>query len=163
VDIFILRHGEAGKTLPMGGLDAERPLTSAGRKEVVDVCRRLDSLSLKLDRIGTSSLKRSKETAEIAGKTFKVEVEEWAELRPEANRQDLVKKLSKMRRDSSLLLVGHEPFLSSFVAEVIGAGPGAKILLKKSGLVRISVTSFTPKMTGELRWLLSPRIMKGLR
>jgi phosphohistidine phosphatase len=163
VDIYILRHGEAGKTLPMGGLDAERPLTSTGRKEVGEVCGRLDALGLKLDRIATSPLKRSKETAEIAGKTFKVEVEEWAELKPEANREDLVKKLSRIRRDSSVLLVGHEPFLSSFVAEAVGAGPEAKILLKKSGLARISVTSFTPKMTGELRWLLSPRIIKRLR
>ena len=163
MDIFILRHGEAGKTLPMGGLDAERPLTSEGRKDVGEVCKRLDGLGLKLDRIATSPLKRSKETAEIAGKAFKVEVEEWAELKPEASREELAKKLSRIKRDSSLLLVGHEPFLSSFVAEVVGAGPQAKILLKKSGLARIYVTSFTPKMTGELRWLLSPRIMKRLR
>jgi phosphohistidine phosphatase len=163
VDIFILRHGEAGKTLPTGGLDVERPLTSAGRKEVEEVCRRLGNVGLKLDWIATSPLKRSKETAEIAGKAFNVEVEEWAELKPEASQEDLAKKLSRIKRDSSLLLVGHEPFLSSFVAEAIGASPEARILLKKSGLARMFVTSFAPKMTGELRWLLSPRIMKRLR
>lgn len=163
MDIYILRHGEAGKTIPMGGLDAERPLTSEGMREVAEVCKRLDGVGLKFDRIASSPLKRSKETAKIAGKTFGAEVEEWAELKPEASREDLVRKLSRLKRDSSILLVGHEPFLSSFIAEAIGAGPEAKILLKKSGLARISVTSFAPRMTGELRWLLSQRIMKRLR
>jgi phosphohistidine phosphatase len=163
VDIFILRHGEAGKTLPMGGLDAERPLTSGGRKEVEEVCRRLNDFGLKLDGIATSPLKRAKETAAIAGRAFNLEVQEWTELKPEANREDLVKKLSRIRHDSSLLLVGHEPFLSSFVAAAVGAGPGAKVLLKKSGLARVHLTSVTPRMTGELRWLLSPRIIKRLR
>jgi phosphohistidine phosphatase len=163
VDIYVLRHGEAGKSLPMGGLDAERSLTSAGRNEVEEVCRRLHGIGLKFDRIATSSLKRSNETAEIAGEVFKVEVEEWPELRPEGSRDDLAKKLARIRRYSSLLLVGHEPFLTSFLAEVIGAGPEARIVLKKAGLVRISVTSFSPRLTGELRWLLSPRIMRKFR
>jgi phosphohistidine phosphatase len=147
----------------MGGLDGARHLTSEGSKEVEEVCQRLDSLGLKLDKIATSPLKRAKETADIAGRVFNVEVEEWEELKPEASREDLATKLSRIKRDSSLLLVGHEPFLSSFVAGAVGAGPEAKILLKKSGLVRISVSSFSPKLTGELRWLLSPRIIKRLR
>jgi phosphohistidine phosphatase len=163
VDIYILRHGEAGRSLAMGELDAERSLTPYGKKEVADVCRRLAGAGLKFEKIASSPLRRARETAAIAGKTFDLEVEEWPELRPDAGWEDLAKKLSRIDRDSSVLLVGHEPFLSSFIAEVIGAGPEAKVLLKKSGLARISVTTFTPKIEGELRWLLSPRVMKRLK
>jgi len=58
VGIFILRHGEAGKTIPMEGLGAERPLTSEAMREVAGVCKRLDGVGLKFDRIASSSLKR---------------------------------------------------------------------------------------------------------
>ena len=34
------------------------------------------------------------------------------------------------------------------------------IILKKAGLSRIKITSTVPKFKGELRWLLTPRILK---
>jgi phosphohistidine phosphatase len=163
VDVYILRHGEAGKSLAVGELDAERSLTPDGKKEVSDVCRRLQGAGLNFELIASSPLKRARETAGIAAKTFEMEVEEWPELRPDASSPTLAKRLSRVKRDSSVLLVGHEPFLSSFIGEVIGASPEARILLKKSGLARISVDAFTPKMAGELRWLLSPRVMRRLK
>jgi hypothetical protein len=36
------------------------------------------------------------------------------------------------------------------------------IILKKAGLSRIKITSTVPKFKGELRWLLTPRILKKL-
>jgi len=163
VELYILRHGEAGDALPMGGADAERALTMEGKKEVADVCKRLSKVGLKFDRIATSPLKRAKETAEIAGREFGIEVEEWAELKPEAKAEDLGRRLSRQKRDSSVLLVGHEPFLTAFIGEVVGAGPEAKFILKKAGLARVSITGFVPRMTGELRWLLSPKTIRRLR
>jgi hypothetical protein len=37
-----------------------------------------------------------------------------------------------------------------------------RISLKKAGLVKIRVISLTPNISGELRWLLTPRILKLL-
>ncbi len=108
-------------------------------------------------------MRRAKETAEIAGKAFNLDVEEWVELKPEAKGDELARKLAREKRESSVLLVGHEPFLTAFVGRVVGAGPEAKMVLRKAGLVRVSVADFEPKMTGELRWLLSPKVIKRLR
>ena len=36
------------------------------------------------------------------------------------------------------------------------------IILKKAGLSRIKITSTVPKFKGELRWLLTPRILKKI-
>jgi hypothetical protein len=36
------------------------------------------------------------------------------------------------------------------------------IVVKKGGLAKIRIISTTPKLSGELRWLLTPRIIKSL-
>ena len=36
------------------------------------------------------------------------------------------------------------------------------IILKKAGLSRIKITSTVPTLKGELRWLLTPRILKKI-
>jgi hypothetical protein len=39
---------------------------------------------------------------------------------------------------------------------------GANIVLKKAGLAKIRITSLIPEISGELRWLLTPRLLKRL-
>jgi phosphohistidine phosphatase len=47
-------------------------------------------------------------------------MENWDELKPEGNRKELYRKLSqKFKQDSSILIVGHEPYLSTLISEVI--------------------------------------------
>ena len=145
------------------GNDAARPLTKEGEEEVAEVCKRLVRAGLDLDKIACSPLKRAKDTALVAAKAFEIELEEWAELKPDAKGEDLARRLSRQKRESSILIVGHEPFLSAFICETVGASPEAKIVLKKSGLARVTITSFVPKVSGELRWLLSPKLIKRLR
>jgi phosphohistidine phosphatase len=61
---------------------------------------------------------------------------------------------------SSLLLVGHEPTLSSLIGLLICGGSDAGILLAKGGLARIrNVTKDGNAVRGELQWLLTPKMM----
>lgn len=165
MELFVLRHGEAGKRLGTGN-DAERSLTVAGQKEVEEVAESLTEMNVKLDFIVTSPLKRALQTAEIVARTLKVKnnsLEEWDELKPEGNRQDLYRKLSRFKQESSVMVVGHEPYLSTMISELIFNGNGTgKIVLKKAGLARIGITVLQPKVKGELRWLLAPRHMKKM-
>ena len=64
MDLFILRHGEAGKKLATGNRDFERSLTVTGQKEVADIAKSLKDLGIKFDFILTSPLKRAHQTAE---------------------------------------------------------------------------------------------------
>jgi phosphohistidine phosphatase len=175
MDLFILRHGEAGKRLAVGNRDSKRPLTITGSKEIADIAKSLKNLNIKFDLIITSPLKRANQTAMIVAKTFTMEnkVEDWNELRPEGKRSDLYQKVSsRFKQGSSILMVGHEPFLSELISDLICTGNGeAKndkvivsrhIVLKKAGLARIKIASFAPKMQGELRWLLTPRHLKKI-
>lgn len=172
VQLYILRHGEAGKRMAAGGgataaaRDSERALTVAGRKEVEEIAGALSKLGIEPDLVATSPLKRARQTADIAAKRLKVKkggLAEWDELKPEGKRADLYKKLAQFKPDSAVMIVGHEPQLSAVIAEVVFGTPApGKIVLKKAGLAKVTVTSFQPSLKGELRWLLAPKHMKRM-
>ena len=159
IDLFIVRHGEAGNRMTVVEEDSERPLTPGGRVETQKIAKALKAIGLQTDRIYTSPLKRARETAEIVAKILKIPtLQEWDELKPDGSRSTLYRKMSKLKQSSRLILVGHEPYLTSMMAEIIGAAD-SKIVLKKGGVGKVRITSFAPRISGELRWLLTPKIM----
>lgn len=159
-----MRHGEAVKNVQSGpsASDADRPLTISGKKEIEEISYFLNKLNIKFSLIISSPLKRAHQTAFIVSKIFKTtnNLEDWDELKPEAAKQALVEKLSNLKEDSTILLVGHEPFLSSFISEIVFGIPSGNLILKKGGFAKLRILSNFPKMTAELRWLLSPRLMR---
>ena len=159
-----MRHGEAGKSLSVRAKDVERSLTAEGKEELEDVARALSRLKIRPDYVVSSPLKRARETASIASKTLKKrdKVEIWDELKPEGSKEELYKRLSKMKPESSVLCVGHEPYLTQMINEVLGHQGPSKIVLKKSGVARLSIKVFNPKVEGELRWLLTPRLLRRM-
>jgi phosphohistidine phosphatase len=159
IDLFILRHGEAGNRMSVVEEDSERPLTREGRIEMQKIARSLKAVGLQIDQIYTSPLKRAKETAEITARILKIPtLEEWDELKPDGNKAALYRKLARFEQNSRLILVGHEPYLSSMIGEIIGT-TGARLVLKKGGLGKLRLTSFKPKISGELRWLITPKMI----
>lgn len=156
-----MRHGEASKRISAGSKDAERPLTVTGQKEIVDVAESIKDLEIEFDFILTSPLKRAHQTAVIVAKILKNEkkLQDLNELKPEGRRLELYNKLSQLKQESSVLVVGHEPYLSTMISEIISSG-NARIVLKKAGLARIRIIALRPKIRGELRWLLTPKQMK---
>jgi phosphohistidine phosphatase len=168
MELFLFRHGEAGKRLQSGSKDFDRPLTSTGQKEVESISISLKKLKINFDRIITSPLKRAHQTAVIVSNVFAMEdnrVEDWGELKPEGNRLELYKKLSQLKSDSSLLIIGHQPYLSEMIGNLIfdyDSDNDPRIILKKSGLAKIVITSLMPTMKGELRWLLSPKLLRKI-
>lgn len=161
MDLFVARHGEAGKSLTNAQKDTERPLTADGRKEAEAIAAFVEKLGIRFDEVISSPLRRSKETAEVVMKRQKkkLKLQLWDELRPEGEREAMLTRLAALGHGSKVLLVGHDPYLSTLIADMIGAGSGT-IILKKGGVVRVRVTTFSPQAKGELRWLLSPRVLK---
>ena len=117
----------------------------------------LKDLGVKFDAIITSPLKRAHQTASIVSKIFNIEnnLMNWEELRPEGNRIELYRKLSSeqlFKQESAVLVVGHEPYLSSLISEIISeANASSHVVLKKAGLAKIRITSqYAQIMRGEL-------------
>jgi phosphohistidine phosphatase len=164
LELYVLRHGEAVKNVQSGpsASDADRPLTLTGKKQVEEISYFLRNLNIKFNLILSSPLKRGHQTAFILAKIFKIvdRIEDCNELKPEGDKQVLIEKLSKLKEDSSVLIVGHEPFLSSFICDIAFGNPNGNLALKKGGFARLRILSKFPNMTAELRWLMTPSLMR---
>jgi phosphohistidine phosphatase len=171
LELFILRHGETSKRLSRsGGLD--RPLTYTGTTDIKNIADSIKKLRIKIDLIVTSPLSSCKQTGEIINDLFnkRIPIIICNHLKPEGELLDFYNKISKYKDTSSILIVGHEPYLSSMINDIISKNDADRnynknnnnIILKKAGLSRIKITSTVPKLKGELRWLLTPRILKKI-
>lgn len=161
--MFILRHGEAGRSSTTVRDDSKRTLTVEGEKEIKEISKGIKELGIEFDYIFTSPLLRAKQTAELVSKIIvpKNQIKELDELKPEGNKLQLYNKLSNLKQDSSVLIVGHEPYLSELIGEAISPGE-CRVDLKKAGFARIRITNSLPKIKGELRWLLTPKHLKKM-
>ncbi|MGC2669758.1 MAG: histidine phosphatase family protein [Candidatus Nitrosopolaris sp.] len=170
MDLYLLRHGDAGKGMAVaaGRNSGDVPLTIVGREEIAIIARSVKDLNLKFTAIITSPLKRAVQTAKIIAKVLAMEkrISIWNELVPEGNRSKLYNILNQYTRESSVLMIGHEPYLSNIMYDMIfqknRVNQRGRINLKKAGLAKIRIISLTPNISGELRWLLTPRIIKLL-
>ncbi|MGZ5550839.1 MAG: SixA phosphatase family protein [Nitrososphaeraceae archaeon] len=171
MELFILRHGETPKGLSRsGGLN--RPLTYTGTAEIKSIADSIKKLRIKIDLILTSPLSSCKQTGDIINDLFKkrIPIIICNDLKPEGKLLDFYNKISKYKDTSTILIVGHEPYLSSMINDIISNNDTDRnyntnhnnIILKKAGLSRIKITSTVPRLKGELRWLLAPRILKKL-
>jgi phosphohistidine phosphatase len=172
LELFILRHGETSKRISRsGGLN--KPLTYTGTTEIKSIADSIKKLKIKIDLILTSPLSSCKQTGEIINDLFKkrIPIIICNDLKPEGKLLNFYNKISEYKDTSSILIVGHEPYLSSMINDIISNNADTdrnyntnhnNIILKKAGLSRIKITSTVPKLKGELRWLLTPRILKKI-
>ena len=162
LELFVLRHGEAGVKFDDPEKDDARPLTRDGRSEIEQIASSLPRLGVELNLVASSPLPRSLQTAEIVARRYKLlnKLEQWDELKPSGETDALFRRLVRQKNGSNLLIVGHEPQLSGIMGEIISGSSGVNLVLKKSGLAKVEILGFKPKITGELRWLLTPRLMK---
>ncbi|HEY5957279.1 MAG TPA: phosphohistidine phosphatase SixA [Polyangiaceae bacterium] len=157
--LYLLRHGIAANRLTWLGDDAERPLTGIGRRRTKQVAMAVKHWKLSFDRVLTSPALRARQTAAIfteqLGIRKKLEID--TRLAHGFNIDALRKIASGSGAGDSLLFVGHEPEFSQVAAALIGGG---RIVVKKSGFVRIDLTAF-PALRGELVWLVAPKLLRG--
>ena len=60
------------------------------------------------------------------------------------------------------MLVGHEPDLSEWAAEMIGADDTDGLVFKKGGCCRVVFENGLELGAGKLLWLLTPSILREL-
>lgn len=169
MELFILRHGEAGKRSSRAS-DRIRPLTSTGKAELLEIASALKVIGLKFDLIATSPLKRAYDTAMIVSDVFNIgnRVEVWDDLAPEGERRNVYQRILQLREEYTVLIVGHQPMLGEMINDIVnnnvvkGRSTSFNLLLKKAGIVRLRLLRRSDVPKGELRWLLTPRIIKSI-
>ena len=144
VDLYLLRHGDAGKrtTVVSGRNTDDVPLTTVGREEIAIIAKCVKTLNVRFSAIVSSPLKRAVQTARIIAQVLSMEkLSVWNELAPEGNRSKLYNKLNQYTRESTILMIGHEPYLSNIMYDMIfqknRVNQLGGINLKKAGLAKI--------------------------
>jgi len=164
MELIILRHGEAGQRSSIAS-DSIRPLTSSGKAEIHEIAKALKIIGLKFDIVVTSPLKRAYDTAMIVSDVFNIgkKVQVWNELAPEGKKIEVYRKISHIREEYTVLIVGHQPLLGQIVNDIIhNEKLSSSNLLLKKGVIRIRLLRKSNIPKGELRWLLTPRVLKKI-
>ena len=158
MQIYLLRHGIAEDARP-GMADADRALTPEGVKRLRDILKRARTAGVSPSAIITSPYLRARQTAELAKEIlgFTGELAPSSKLTPMASPLESWSEIRTLQGETSLLLAGHEPHMSSFSAFLLGA-PELRVDFKKGAMVRIDLTEFGVQPRGVLKWMMAPKL-----
>jgi phosphohistidine phosphatase len=152
VILYFLRHGDAG-TQASGMADDERLLTDGGIAALRSAAPLWRRLNLRPDVVLTSPLARARQTADLFCEAIGGEPIADDGLRPGASWGNLARARSAHPDARRVLFVGHEPDLSSAIAELSGAG---SVRMRKGSLACLEFYGVPEPGAGELAWLLDP-------
>jgi phosphohistidine phosphatase len=161
LELYLIRHGiaaERGEEYPD---DSKRPLTSEGIVGLKKAAKGLNVLDVGFDQIISSPLVRARQTADILAEalTSRPPVATSDSLAPAGSHAAVMQDLAKQKK-TRIALVGHEPNLGELAARLIGAR--APLAFKKGGICRIDFDVLPPKGRGQLRWFVTPRMLRKL-
>ena len=150
--LILIRHGIAEERTPEGD-DFYRKLTEAGVEEMTAVLPDIAPLLTEDGnlKIWTSPLLRARETAELVAEATAVEEIQPQEFLATGDFVAFMDALKQEDEGFNLALVGHEPYMSSWTKELIGAA-----IPFKKGAVAFFTVDLTEDPIGNLEWLLAP-------
>ena len=161
--LYLVRHGIAEDRGEAWPDDAKRPLTGNGASRLRKSARGLARLGVSLDVVLTSPLVRARQTSDIVASAFdpRPPVVVVDALAPGGTFPSLLSEIEKQSRRPSMALVGHEPDLGEIAAQL--AGLRHRLEFKKGAVCRIDVEILPPAGPGDMRWLLTPKIMRTIK
>jgi phosphohistidine phosphatase len=158
--LVLIRHAAAVPSGTPGIGDDERPLTRQGERKFQRAARGLARLEPRPAAILTSPLPRARRTAEIAAAA-------WGRRRPldepalaGGRFEDWEQALAGLGSVARVVIVGHEPHLSGFLARLIGARP-ERLGFRKGGVAIVEVPG-SLQAGGQLLAFLAPRTLRAL-
>jgi phosphohistidine phosphatase len=157
MNLFFLRHGKAQPRGSIWASDSKRLLTPEGEKKMAEAVRGLQALELSFDLILSSPYARALRTAEILAEVYGAKkLFETNHLIPEASPRDIVDEINgNFASFEQVVLVGHEPFLSSLISTLVTGGEALSIDLKKGALCKLSIEKLSFEKCARLDWLLT--------
>ncbi len=154
--LYVLRHAIAEEP-SLGQPDSARQLTRLGREKARRVLSHAHRVGTRPNSLLTSPYARAAQTAAIAREELNLAepLIQTDALVPFVDIHSLWDELRDHLAVGDLMIVGHNPQLSSLVSWLLGAR-GDSLWLKKSGLVALDVGAAGPSPRAMLSWLLTP-------
>jgi phosphohistidine phosphatase len=162
MNLYLMRHADAGISRENPVLDAKRALVKEGKQQCMLMAGALAGLKAQIDVIVSSPLKRARQTAQFVGTEIGFDgfVQTSEALAPAGDYAAFQQLLAQHSDREGVLVVGHNPNLHQFLARLI-SGNGApqgngSIRLRKGAIARIDLG----KRPAQLQWLIDPRLAR---
>jgi phosphohistidine phosphatase len=160
--IYFVRHASAGEHLSNPKKDEKRPLDADGIEQCGYIGRALAALNVQPDAIISSPLKRATQTASLVGNEigFEAKLQLDPAMRPEASFADFRRMLDKYAKHEAIMVVGHNPSITDFLAKIVAkAGCEALIDFKKGAVARVE----TERRAATLNWFITPKLAREIQ
>lgn len=140
MEVFLVRHAKSSHNKKYKS-DSERPLTKKGVKRQTQIIKNMLSYGMFYQKVWISPLKRSQQTFEIIQQFFSkdVPIEVKPELEPmndPTTTLNLLKKEYVKDPDLHLLIVGHNPHLTSLLTMLVGENNTRYMKTSEAALVK---------------------------
>ncbi|HUI83095.1 MAG TPA: phosphohistidine phosphatase SixA [Candidatus Binatia bacterium] len=163
MDIYFLRHANAGEPKLNPARDEKRPLDKLGIEQSHDVGRALAALDVTVDAILSSPLRRATQTAAVVANEIGHEEKVLTDdaLRPNAGYEQFQDLLRRYSRKDAILVVGHNPSMTEFLNRLLVNGSAsAAVELKKGAVARVEKSGRKPAV---LKWCVPPRFVRSIQ
>jgi phosphohistidine phosphatase len=163
MDIYFLRHANAGEAKLNSTADEKRPIDELGTRQSHDMGSALRDMKVGVDVIISSPLLRAVQTAEIAAAElgYAEEVVLDDALRPEATYDDFQQLLQRYAKNDSIMVVGHNPSLTMFLNKFLAAGSAFNAIeLKKGAVAKVEKDGRNPAL---LKWCITPKLVRAIQ
>src|ERR1700678_2382937 len=136
MNLYLMRHANAGLSRANPTLDAKRALIKEGKDQCVLMARVLSAFKVQIDVIVSSPLKRALQTAQFVGTElgYEAKVEISPALGPEADYAAFQKLIEKYADREGVRMVGHNPSLFQFLGRIITGNGGAGVRMRKGSV-----------------------------
>jgi phosphohistidine phosphatase len=160
MNLYLMRHADAGVARGNAVLDAKRALVKEGKVQCMLMARVLNALKVQVDLIISSPLKRALQTAQFVGTElgYEARVEISSALEPGAEYADFAQMLAQYSDHEGVLVVGHNPNVFQFLGRLVTGNGGAAIRMRKGSIARLNMDCHPPR----LQWLLDPRSARAI-
>jgi len=174
MNLYLMRHADAGVPRDNPILDAKRGLVKEGKQQCMLMAGVLTALKAQIDVIISSPLKRARQSAQFVATEigFESPIEICPALAPDGDYAAFQQMISKHSSREGVLVIGHNPNLHQFIAKLISgngngngysstnsnAGTGGTIRLRKAAIARVDMS----RHPSQLQWLIDPRLARTI-
>ena len=160
MNLYLMRHANAGLRRGNPTFDAKRALIKEGKEQCMLMARVLSALKAQIDVIVSSPLKRALQTAQFVGTEigYDTKVEISPTLGLDSDFAAFQQMLARYSDREGVLVVGHNPNLYQFLGRLITGNGGAAIRMRKGSIARVDMDRHPPL----LRWLIDPRMARSI-
>lgn len=155
--IVLLRHGIAEDAGP-GQADEERALTAEGHARMKQIARGLERAFPRAQVLYASPFLRAQQTAEWVSKAYRLRTVQTTDVLVPSGTPRQLAEFLKSHTERRIILVGHEPNMTSNLLALIGANDRAAVEFKKGGAACVRLTAGY----GVLQWMMTPKLLAKL-